>query len=40
MAVATRLYDHMLGQHFARHRQMALVRRPRGDFPNRDSTTE
>ncbi len=29
MAVRTRLYDHMLREHFARHRQMALVSGPR-----------
>lgn len=29
MAVRTRLYDHMLHEHFARHRQIALVSGPR-----------
>ncbi len=29
MAFRTRLYDHMLREHFARHRQMALVSGPR-----------
>lgn len=29
MAVRTRLYDSMLREHFARHRQMALVSGPR-----------
>lgn len=29
MALRTRLYDHMLREHFARHRQMALVSGPR-----------
>ncbi len=29
MAVRTRFYDHMLREHFARHRQMALVSGPR-----------
>ncbi len=29
MAIRTRLYDHMLREHFGRHRQMALVSGPR-----------